>query len=366
MTLIISPDLDPIFTSTAQGSVPASGGGTTNFLRADGTWSSPAAGSYLSASTTSTQDGYFTGVNFLEGGTSPALYTRLLLGSDLTLSRTVTFALGDFDRTITFPSTASNITLATIAALPQTFAGSTTFSNATVTVGNSTAASTYGIGTGATTAATTKAIDIGTNGVATSITNITLGSQTSINTTKIYGDIQFSYDDPQAASPYAGVVHYFEPQSSTTAFGTANSPYIQGGTFLNAGTVPFLTLNSGAISSSYVVIQSANSAYSWLFSNAGKLSLPTSIGIINNNTKDWTFDSSGNLTLPASGNIISTGLITISSTNINTGAQANVAWLGTGTANSTTYLRGDGTWATVTGGSGLSHADTMSRISIGF
>lgn len=35
--------LDP-FTSSLQGVVPASGGGTTNFLRADGTWSAPAGG----------------------------------------------------------------------------------------------------------------------------------------------------------------------------------------------------------------------------------------------------------------------------------------------------------------------------------
>jgi hypothetical protein len=33
-----------IFTSTLKGTVPASGGGTTTFLRADGTWSTPAGG----------------------------------------------------------------------------------------------------------------------------------------------------------------------------------------------------------------------------------------------------------------------------------------------------------------------------------
>lgn len=32
----------PTFTSTKKGSAPASGGGTTNFLRADGTWAAPA------------------------------------------------------------------------------------------------------------------------------------------------------------------------------------------------------------------------------------------------------------------------------------------------------------------------------------
>ena len=33
-----------LFTSTVQGEVPASGGGTTNFLRADGTWAAPGGG----------------------------------------------------------------------------------------------------------------------------------------------------------------------------------------------------------------------------------------------------------------------------------------------------------------------------------
>jgi hypothetical protein len=37
-------DLDSTFTSTMKGIVPASGGGTTNFLRADGTWAAPPGG----------------------------------------------------------------------------------------------------------------------------------------------------------------------------------------------------------------------------------------------------------------------------------------------------------------------------------
>lgn len=39
----VTADLD-IFTSALQGLVPASGGGTTNFLRADGTWAAPSGG----------------------------------------------------------------------------------------------------------------------------------------------------------------------------------------------------------------------------------------------------------------------------------------------------------------------------------
>jgi Concanavalin A-like lectin/glucanases superfamily len=37
-------DTLPLFTTSTAGNVPASGGGTTNFLRADGTWSAPSGG----------------------------------------------------------------------------------------------------------------------------------------------------------------------------------------------------------------------------------------------------------------------------------------------------------------------------------
>ena len=77
-------------------------------------------------------------------------------------------------RTYTLPDVTG--TLATTASFTQTFAGQTTFSNGTVTVGTSTGAATYGIGTGATTNGTTKTINIGTAGVSGSITNVNIGS----------------------------------------------------------------------------------------------------------------------------------------------------------------------------------------------
>lgn len=79
--------------------------------------------------------------------------------------------------TLTLPTITG--TLATLANTAQTFAGDTTFSNATVTVGTATGAATYGLGTGATTNGTTKTINIGTSGVSGSVTNINIGSSVS-------------------------------------------------------------------------------------------------------------------------------------------------------------------------------------------
>ena len=62
----------PLFTSIAQGLTPASGGGTVNFLRADGTWAAPAGGTVTSIS--------------VSGGTT-GLTT---IGSPITSSGTIT------------------------------------------------------------------------------------------------------------------------------------------------------------------------------------------------------------------------------------------------------------------------------------
>ena len=52
--VLVSPVgiMPPVFTSTVPGSVPASGGGTTNFLRGDGTWAAPTTISGLAGSAT--------------------------------------------------------------------------------------------------------------------------------------------------------------------------------------------------------------------------------------------------------------------------------------------------------------------------
>jgi hypothetical protein len=53
----INPDNIPIFTSSKRGAVPASGGGTANYLRADGTFATPPGGAAITVGSTTISGG---------------------------------------------------------------------------------------------------------------------------------------------------------------------------------------------------------------------------------------------------------------------------------------------------------------------
>jgi hypothetical protein len=85
----------PVFTSTLNGLAPLSGGGSTNFLRADGTWAAPAG-----------SGGTVTSVALADGSTTP-IYA--ISGSPVTSSGTLTLTL-DTQSAATFfagPATGS-------------------------------------------------------------------------------------------------------------------------------------------------------------------------------------------------------------------------------------------------------------------
>lgn len=94
------------FTSSLQGLVPSSGGGTTNFLRADGTWAAPSGGSGV------TTVGTFSGSSQTNGASIS--------------TSTITFG----------PADGTNPGMVTIGT--QTFAGTKTFSSAPVLTTSST------------------------------------------------------------------------------------------------------------------------------------------------------------------------------------------------------------------------------------
>ena len=64
----------PVFTSTLNGSTPLSGGGTTNFLRADGTWQAPPGGGGMTNPMTSVGD--------MIVGTTAGAPSRLAIGTN--------------------------------------------------------------------------------------------------------------------------------------------------------------------------------------------------------------------------------------------------------------------------------------------
>ncbi len=80
-------------------------------------------------------------------------------------------------QTYTLPN--SSQTLAHIGAGAQTFSGSVTFSNASVSIGNSVATATYDLGSGATTSGLVKTLNIGAGGLSGSTTVVNIGSSVS-------------------------------------------------------------------------------------------------------------------------------------------------------------------------------------------
>jgi hypothetical protein len=168
----------PVFTATLNGLTPLSGGGTTNFLRADGTWASPSGATVLNTPVVAANGSAFiAGTTTGTGSTvvlsaAPAVtgaWTLTDAGSivnasdttkklavslsGMTTAKTLTLSSSQSTtQTLTIPNITGSDTLATLG-LAQTFSGVNTFSNSGnainissggyLTIGGT---STYGIG----------------------------------------------------------------------------------------------------------------------------------------------------------------------------------------------------------------------------
>jgi len=107
----------PVFTSTLNGLTPLSGGGTTNFLRADGTWANPSAGS---GANTALSNLTTTAVNIsvnpgttdsITLGSSSKVYSDIWVGSQTGLGLHLTFGI------LEYAQVKANIT--TITGVPN-------------------------------------------------------------------------------------------------------------------------------------------------------------------------------------------------------------------------------------------------------
>lgn len=108
----------PVFTSTLNGLAPLSGGGTTNFLRADGTWTTPAGGGSVSSVSVVTANGFAGTV--ANATSTPAItlttsVTGILQGNGTSISAATTTGTGSV-----VLGTSPTITLGNGTGLPLT------------------------------------------------------------------------------------------------------------------------------------------------------------------------------------------------------------------------------------------------------
>jgi hypothetical protein len=241
------------FTSGAKGLVPASGGGTTNFLRADGNWSAPSftvswggitgtLSSQTDLQTALDAKANLSGANFTGRVTVPAANASnvfLNIGSSGTIGPT-TLSDGDLwiggaslqvrmsgttrvipvlDQSNTFSANMSfsaALTGSGTLNLTGSSGGSHVFASSATTgtiniggtaqtgqisIGRSTSTHTLELDAGATGSGNTKTLNIGTGGVAGSTTNITIGSA---NGTTVTGNGTWNLSGALSASNLSG------------------------------------------------------------------------------------------------------------------------------------------------------------------
>ena len=189
-------------------------------------------------------------------------------------------------RTYTLPNI--NGMLAFSSNNAQTFTGTTTFSNATVTVGTAVGASTYGLATGATTTGLTKAVNIGTAGLSGSTTNIAIGSSVAGATTNVTASGTWTYANTIVGSitGSAATLTTARTINGTSFNGSANI------TTDNWGTARTLSF-TGDVTGSSSVNGSANVATAITLANSGVTA--ASYGG-NNSIPSLTVDAKGRVT----------------------------------------------------------------------
>ena len=169
---------------------------------------------------------------------SDALFT---LQDDADTTKQAVFQLSGITTATTRTYTLPNLTgsLATIGNLAQTFAGNTTFSNATLSLGTSTAAGTYTLGNGATISGATRTINIGTAGVAGSTTAVSIGGTANTSTTTVNG--VFITPVPQASN---GIIVNSKTISASYTIAATDNAMSSGPVTLSAGVT--VTVSSGS------------------------------------------------------------------------------------------------------------------------
>ena len=173
-----------VFTSTLKGLVPLSGGGTTNFLRADGTWAAPAGGSGITTLNTliDTTQTFATGTSGTNFNISSATGTH-------------TFNIPD--------AGASARGLVTTGT--QTFAGNKSFSDTTTLGGNNSFSSFNTNGSGSVTLTSFSSVGY-KNSFTNNSSSVTLGNSSISATVGNVFNAHAGITAPSTGSTYGAVI----------------------------------------------------------------------------------------------------------------------------------------------------------------
>jgi hypothetical protein len=262
---------------------------------------------------------------------------------------------------VTFSTSASNINIGTSQVAPTLTLGGTS-QTGTITVGRSTVSQTTNIQAGATASGSTKTINLGTEGLSGSTTAINIGSTegttVTVNGTTNLANVNVSGNVSAGGSISGNGASLSAINASNISSGTIANARTTAATANGASTI-VLRDSSGAFAAGAITATSiSGNGVALTAINASNIASGT---IANARTTAATANGASTIVLRGSSGEFSAGTITgtfsgngsavsaINASNISSGTVAT-ARLASGTANASTYLRGDQTWSTISAG----------------